>query len=177
MMTRFDTPREWQWLLLTPSASDEFGSTEQLDILQSVDDFLVDGIFKLNLHHTGILDHLCFMLDFEQACINVLDASFPHIALSGCYFHLRQSIHRQIQSLGYQTQYQNDPIFAHNIPKIAAALAFIHPDVVINAFERLSSNLGDEMIPSTIEMIPFIYKKNNILLIKLTCLARHNEDR
>ncbi|CAF1042878.1 unnamed protein product [Didymodactylos carnosus] len=46
-------------------------------------------------------------------------------------------------SLGYQTQYQNDSIFAHNIHKIAA-LAFIHPDVVINAFERLFSSLGDD---------------------------------
>ncbi|CAF1315795.1 unnamed protein product, partial [Didymodactylos carnosus] len=70
-------------------------------------------------------------------------ASFPHIALSGCYFHLRQSVHRQITPLDYQTQYQNDPIFAHNIHKFVA-LAFIHPNGVINASERLSLSLGDD---------------------------------
>ena len=37
------------------------------------------------------------MLDFEQACITAFQTSFPAVALSGCYFHLRQSIHRKIQ--------------------------------------------------------------------------------
>lgn len=40
---------------------------------------------------------LSIMLDFEQACINVYESSFPNILLSGCYFHLRQSIHRKLQ--------------------------------------------------------------------------------
>ncbi|CAF3984236.1 unnamed protein product, partial [Rotaria sp. Silwood1] len=37
------------------------------------------------------------MLDFEKAVLNVLSNSFPQVSLSGCYFHLRQSIHRQLQ--------------------------------------------------------------------------------
>ncbi|CAF1482897.1 unnamed protein product [Didymodactylos carnosus] len=128
------TLRQDQFLRCDTGAGDDrimvFGSTEQLDILQSVNDFLVDGTFKLYIGHGIYRGHVVpvlyallrrknavtyqrlinqivefsprwyprsFMLDFEQACINVLDASFPHIALSGCYFHLRQSIHRQIQ--------------------------------------------------------------------------------
>ena len=37
------------------------------------------------------------MLDFEQACIKAYETSFPNVKLSGCYFHLRQNVHRKIQ--------------------------------------------------------------------------------
>jgi hypothetical protein len=37
------------------------------------------------------------MLDFEQASMGAFQAAFPNALLSGCYFHLRQSIHRKLQ--------------------------------------------------------------------------------
>ena len=37
------------------------------------------------------------MMDFEQASINAFQRIFPNVTLSGCYFHLRQSIHRKLQ--------------------------------------------------------------------------------
>ncbi|CAF3778779.1 unnamed protein product [Rotaria socialis] len=83
------------------------------------------------------------MLDFEQACICIFDRSFPNVLGSGCYFHLRQSIHRKLQALGHQNKYENDPEFSHNIHKIAA-LAFLKPDDVAKGFEDLSMNLDDE---------------------------------
>ncbi|CAF1279940.1 unnamed protein product [Didymodactylos carnosus] len=161
-----------------------FASTEQLDILQSTDEFLVDGTFKvvpdifyqlyiiygvyrdhvvpliyallrrknaetyqrLINQITEFAPHWCprsIMLDFKQACINVFDASFPTVSLSGCYFHLRQSIHHKLQALGYRNQYQTDPVFAHNIHKIAA-LAFLEPSRMINGFDDLLMDLGDD---------------------------------
>ena len=47
--------------------------------------------FAPNWHPVSI------MLDFEQACIGVYDSNFPNVSLYGCYFHLRQSIHRKLQ--------------------------------------------------------------------------------
>ncbi|CAF1250999.1 unnamed protein product [Adineta ricciae] len=82
------------------------------------------------------------MLDFEQASMGAFRTAFPNVLLSGCYFHRRQSIHRKLQELGYQNQYQTDPIFSHNIHKIAA-LTFLETNSVINGFERLSIDLGD----------------------------------
>ncbi|CAF3908176.1 unnamed protein product [Rotaria sordida] len=82
------------------------------------------------------------MIDFEKAVMNVFSTSFPQASLSGCYFHLRQSIHRQLQAQGLQKQYEDDIDFAHGIHKIAA-LAFIHPDEVTDAFTQLSTHLGD----------------------------------
>ena len=37
------------------------------------------------------------MMDFEQASINAFKKKFPSVSLSGCYFHLRQSLHRKLQ--------------------------------------------------------------------------------
>lgn len=104
------------------------------------------------------------MLDFEQASISAFESAFPNAALSGCYFHLRQSIHRKLQvskilwfidsksflflssikDLGHQTRYENDAVFSHNVHKIAS-LAFLEPNSVVNGFERLSMDLGDDL--------------------------------
>ena len=37
------------------------------------------------------------MMNFEKAAINIFSTIFPQASFSGCYFHLRQSIHRQLQ--------------------------------------------------------------------------------
>ncbi|CAF3647696.1 unnamed protein product [Rotaria socialis] len=75
------------------------------------------------------------MLGFEKAVANVLSNNFPQACLSGCYFHLRQK-------QGLQKRYEDDVGFAHGIHKVAA-LAFINPNDVINAFADLSTHLGD----------------------------------
>ncbi|CAF4702059.1 unnamed protein product [Rotaria socialis] len=77
------------------------------------------------------------MLAFEKAVANVLSNNFPQVCLSGCYFHLRQSIHRKLQKS------EDDVGFAHGIHKMAA-LAFINPNDVINAFADVSTHLGDD---------------------------------
>ncbi|CAF2117510.1 unnamed protein product [Rotaria magnacalcarata] len=143
-----------------------FASTKQLDILQSTDDFLVDGTFKVvsetfyqvyiilavyrghvvpvlyallrrknaatyqNLVHEILrfapnLNLVSIMLDFEQACIDVFDRSFPNV-------------------LGHQNKYEDDPEFSHNIHKIVVALTFLKPDDAVKGFEDLSMNPDDE---------------------------------
>ena len=37
------------------------------------------------------------MMDFEKAAMNVVDATFPGIEMSGCFFHLTQSVQRFLQ--------------------------------------------------------------------------------
>ena len=37
------------------------------------------------------------MLDLEKAVLNILSNTFSQTSLSGYYYHLRQSIHRQVQ--------------------------------------------------------------------------------
>ncbi|CAF1440348.1 unnamed protein product [Adineta ricciae] len=146
-----------------------FASPEQLQILQTSEEFLVDGTFKVvpeNFYqlfiihavyrnyvvpviyallrrkntdtYQRLIDEILkiapnwsprlIMMDFEQASINAFQTKFPIIHLSGCYFHLRQSIHRKLQ--------------AHNIHKIAA-LAFLEPGSVVDGFELLCEEIGE----------------------------------
>jgi hypothetical protein len=39
------------------------------------------------------------MLEFEKAVMNYFSTTFPQASLSGCYFHFRQGLHRQLQVL------------------------------------------------------------------------------
>ncbi|CAF3622430.1 unnamed protein product [Rotaria socialis] len=39
------------------------------------------------------------MINFEQASIGAFQAAFPNVSVSGCYFHLRKSLHRKIQAI------------------------------------------------------------------------------
>ncbi|CAF4506010.1 unnamed protein product, partial [Didymodactylos carnosus] len=52
------------------------------------------------------------MVDFEKAPINVLGDAFPNIQMTGCFFHFRQTIHRKIQELGMQNDYNTNARFA-----------------------------------------------------------------
>ncbi|CAF1096383.1 unnamed protein product [Rotaria sordida] len=37
------------------------------------------------------------LIDYEKACINAYQSVFPDALLSGCYFHLKQNLHRKLQ--------------------------------------------------------------------------------
>jgi transposase-like protein len=37
-------------------------------------------------------------LDFEKAAINAFHESFPDAAVTGCFYHLSQSVYRKVQT-------------------------------------------------------------------------------
>ena len=84
------------------------------------------------------LDPSSIMVDFEKAPINALEENFLAV-ISGCFFHLSQSIYRQIQSRGLATLYLEDEEFAIKI-KMLASLAFVPEYEVIDCFTIL---MGD----------------------------------
>jgi hypothetical protein len=43
------------------------------------------------------------MIDFEKAVMNVLSTTFPNASLTRRYFHLRRSLHQQLQQLNEAT--------------------------------------------------------------------------
>lgn len=69
--------------------------------------------------------------DFELAAINAVKEEFPEAAVQGCYFHLKQSIIRNLNSNGLKNRYENDVIFAREIRQMAA-IAFLPVDKVSN---------------------------------------------
>lgn len=77
------------------------------------------------------------LLDFEKAAINAFAASFPNTSVSGCYFHLCQSILRKVNELGMKVAYETDDVLRSFI-RCIPALAFVPPGDVADAFDILA---------------------------------------
>jgi hypothetical protein len=64
------------------------------------------------------------LLDFEQGAHTAFKSIYPGIETSGCFFHLRQSVHQKVQELGLKRQYEQDLEFA-TLVKCITALSFV----------------------------------------------------
>lgn len=78
--------------------------------------------------------------DFEKASINAVKQVFPETKHKCCYFHLAQNIWKHIQSTGLSKQYSESTSFAHKMRHLAA-LAFLKPDEIPEAFEILKEKV------------------------------------
>lgn len=82
-------------------------------------------------------------IDFEQANLKALRQEFQDSTVSGCLFHLAQSVYQKTVEFGLKREYHDDPDFSHMIRHLPA-LALIPECDVIPAFEELSES---ELIP------------------------------
>lgn len=86
------------------------------------------------------------MMDYEKAAMNSVEATFPRAAVTGCFYHLSQSVYRKIQSEGLQNTYATDEAFAL-YAQMVPALAFVPVNDVITAFEALQDDAPAELTP------------------------------
>ena len=75
------------------------------------------------------------MMDFEKAAMNSFENHF-NASVSGCFFHLAQSVYRKIQAEGLTTRYQQDKEFALKL-KMLPCLAFVPENDVIDSFNMI----------------------------------------
>jgi hypothetical protein len=103
-----------------------------------------ERFFAELLNHLGAAENgpTSMLLDFEQAAIRAATHSFPNATISGCFFHLSSNIWKNIQSLGLQQHYNDDPEFALQM-RMLPALAFLPPDQVVQVFEMLSDQIRE----------------------------------
>jgi hypothetical protein len=85
-------------------------------------------------------------LDFEKAAINAFHELFPDAAVNSCFYHLSQSIYRKVQTSALQERYAWDEAFSLAV-RLLTALAFVPPEHVVDAFERVQENLPAETEP------------------------------
>lgn len=79
----------------------------------------------------------------HNACRKV----YPETLLGGCYFHLGQSLYREIQNEGLQIAYNdpNDDSIRQQCHMILS-LAFVPVPDVPDAFEKLSNDVSDSLL-------------------------------
>lgn len=91
-------------------------------------------------------------IDFEQAAIKAIKQVFPNAKIQGCYFHLKQSLLRNLSQHELKTRYENDLQFASEIRQLQA-LAFLPVEEVI------SCCCSQFKLNSTLYKIDFKYSK------------------
>ncbi len=75
------------------------------------------------------------MTDFEKAAISAFEEEFPMVVVTGCFYHLSQSVYRRIQSEGLVTDYITDEALGKYL-RMLPALALLPTDTVVPAFEE-----------------------------------------
>src|SRR6218665_2923515 len=73
------------------------------------------------------LDPRNIATDFEIATINAFKAVFPGVVVTGCHFHLGQSVLRKVNELGLKATYRSDPEFALHSRMCMAWLTYRQP--------------------------------------------------
>ena len=76
------------------------------------------------------------MCDFELAAMNAFRNRFPDSSMTGCFFHLSQSIFRQAVDKGLKVPYAQDEMLRKHV-KYLAALAFVPEANVFDVFEAI----------------------------------------
>jgi hypothetical protein len=76
------------------------------------------------------------LVDFESAAMNAFREAFPDAEVSGCYFHLCQSINRKVNDCGLKADYESDDEI-RGFVRCLAALSHVPESDVIDAFDAL----------------------------------------
>lgn len=76
------------------------------------------------------------LVDFEKAAMLSFGAAYPDATVSGCYFHLCQSLIRKVNEVGLKLEYENNND-VRGFVRCLPALAFVPSDDVNEAFELL----------------------------------------
>jgi len=80
------------------------------------------------------------LIDFEVAAINSFRDAYPQADVTGCYFHLCQSVIRKVNEVGLKSEYESDNVICGFV-KFLAALSHVPPDDVVSAFQTLAADM------------------------------------
>lgn len=84
-------------------------------------------------------------MDFESALIKAINEAFPGIRLNGCFFHLAQSVHRQLTH-GLKQRYSADANINLQV-RMLLSLAFVRQDVLRKHFDALRLVVDEDLLP------------------------------
>ena len=82
------------------------------------------------------------LIDFEAAAMGAFTHGYPEASVTGCYFHLNQSVLRKVNELGMKSDYESD-IALRGYVRCLAALAHVPVDDVAEAFDLLTEQMPE----------------------------------
>jgi len=86
------------------------------------------------------------LLDFESAAINAFTEAYPTAQITGCYFHLCQSVLRKVNEIGLKADYEGDDEI-RGFVRCLTALSHVPETDVIDAYEALIETMPmNEMV-------------------------------
>jgi hypothetical protein len=78
------------------------------------------------------------LVDFEKAAMNAFALSF-NATVTGCYFHLCQSVVKKVREIGLQSVYESNKD-VNAFVRCLCTLAYVPTDDVVEAFELLADS-------------------------------------
>ncbi|KAL7305588.1 hypothetical protein TKK_0002318 [Trichogramma kaykai] len=88
------------------------------------------------------------MTDFELGIINAAQEVYPDAEIHLCFFHLKQSLYKQIQKLKLQKEYNNpDDSSVRDYATMIAALCYVPAQDVVRAFKALKPEVPAVLKP------------------------------
>ena len=119
------------------------------------------------------------LLDFEAAAINAFGAEFPHAIVSGCFFHLAQSVLRKVGHLGLKSRFDADMDF-QMLVKSLPALSFVPQNDAFNRFQELArlfpNDHDDDERGNPIDQL-LLYFENTYVRGREVRLGEHRDAR
>lgn len=82
------------------------------------------------------------LVDFERAAMNAFHDAFPAATVTGCYFHLNQSVIRKVNEVGLKMQYEGDNAVRGYV-RCLSALAYVPAEDVTEAFELVVDTMPE----------------------------------
>lgn len=80
------------------------------------------------------------LTDFESAAMGAFNEGYQDASVTGCYFHLNQSVIRKVNELGMKTDYESDDAIRGAI-RCLSALAHVPIDDVAESFDLLAESM------------------------------------
>lgn len=78
-------------------------------------------------------------VDCELAAINAAQSAFPHTKIQLCWFHIKQSLIRNLGSNNLKLRYENDKDFANEVRQMIS-VAFLPVEKVATAWDMFIAN-------------------------------------
>jgi hypothetical protein len=80
------------------------------------------------------------LTDFESAAMQSFIAAYPNATITGCYFHLSQSVLRKVNEIGMKSEYETDVELRGSV-RCLSALSHVPVADVAEAFDVLAESM------------------------------------